>query len=356
MKTINGAIVGLGRMGWRKGIETPRHLSNYMKPLAHVDAIQEIENINLIACVEINKKVASNFEESYGIPVYSSHEELLHKHDIDLLTIATRTPPKYEIMAKALEHTVKGIHCEKPIVQGVKQALMLDNLLHEKSVKITTGAFRRYTGIYKIFRNLAYSDFLGPIKQFTISFGSGPMYWLHSHSFDLALFLAFDELPNSMRSYYLDKSIIRSGGDVIDSDPIHIFSRITFKNIEVNISPDSGFEITAFCTDGYIKVVQDGTALTYAEKIPGSPCYREENKYQINKEESTVMNTSCGSTSAIQFLANSIDQNNFSSTSINAYLIMILSLQSFLEQKELDLTDINRNLIVTGKSPDGLYA
>ena len=91
MKNVQSAIIGLGRMGWRRGIKNPNHLSRFMKPLAHIEALQEHEQTKIVACAEVNREVASEFESTYGIKVHTCHRELLRAHELDLITIATRT-------------------------------------------------------------------------------------------------------------------------------------------------------------------------------------------------------------------------------------------------------------------------
>ena len=70
----------------------------------------------------------------------------------------------------------------------------------------------------------------------------GPMYWLHSqYTFDLALFLKRSMNNNQIA---LDHNIqtnqlIMLKAICVDSDPVHIFSRINFENVDINIVPEA---------------------------------------------------------------------------------------------------------------------
>ena len=67
------------------------------------------------------------------------------------------------------------------------------------------------------------------LEKVTLAFGIGPALWHHYHSFDLSNFYADDDTIYSIRSFYEGK-LNQYNIKQIDSDPIHIFSEITYKS------------------------------------------------------------------------------------------------------------------------------
>ena len=113
---LNSVIIGAGIIG-----------------KAHLDAYKELDNVNLVAAVDVDIEAGKkNFGDE--IPVYGSLEEALANHNIDIADICTPTNTHVELSIKALN---AGLHvlCEKPMSKTPEDAALL-TAAAEKSDKL----------------------------------------------------------------------------------------------------------------------------------------------------------------------------------------------------------------------------
>lgn len=91
----------------------------------HARIYSEIEDAELIALVDTDKKRADAFAEKYGCESYTNYRDVLHK--VDALSIVTPTTSHYSIALDCLK-AGKDILIEKPMTLTVKEA---DKLIAE---------------------------------------------------------------------------------------------------------------------------------------------------------------------------------------------------------------------------------
>lgn len=87
----------------------------------HVDAIQRIDGLELVAACDVNEERARAVAEPLGIPWYTSYEKMLAEVPSDIVTIATPSgyhPAQGVLAAKAGRHVVT----EKPMAISLKGA------------------------------------------------------------------------------------------------------------------------------------------------------------------------------------------------------------------------------------------
>jgi len=107
----------------------------------HARIYSEIEDAELIAVVDIDKKKADTFAEKYACQTCSDYREILHK--VDALSIVTPTTSHYSIALECLR-AGKDILVEKPITESVKEA---DELILESEKRgciLQVGHLERY--------------------------------------------------------------------------------------------------------------------------------------------------------------------------------------------------------------------
>lgn len=103
-QTIKAAIVGTGFIG-----------------PAHLEALRRIPNVEVVALVEVNQKLADEKAKQLGIPRAYLFEDMLKQDDIDVVHICTPNFLHYS-QAKAVLEAEKHVVCEKPLAISLEEA------------------------------------------------------------------------------------------------------------------------------------------------------------------------------------------------------------------------------------------
>lgn len=109
----------------------------------HADAINDIENAQLVAVYGRNQEKASQFAKKYNIDAYSDLEQMLKRDDLDSVAITTPSGYHLEPTVAAAKYG-KHVIVEKPLeVTGVRVQKMMD-ICHEKGVTLSGIYNRRF--------------------------------------------------------------------------------------------------------------------------------------------------------------------------------------------------------------------
>lgn len=114
---MNFAIVGCGRIA-----------------LKHAEAIESIQEANLVAVCDILSDKAEDFSTKYGAQMYIDFDEMLENHQIHVVNICTPNAFHADMAVKAIE---KGKHVmiEKPIAISLEDADRIIEAAERKGVK-----------------------------------------------------------------------------------------------------------------------------------------------------------------------------------------------------------------------------
>jgi predicted dehydrogenase len=107
----------------------------------HERIYSELENVELTAVVDIDKKKADAFAEKYGCKAYYNYKHILNK--VDAVSIVTPTTTHYSIALDCIK-AGKDILIEKPITMNVKEAEKLINEAEKRDCIIQVGHLERY--------------------------------------------------------------------------------------------------------------------------------------------------------------------------------------------------------------------
>ncbi len=91
-------------------------------------------NINFIACSDINEEIAKKTAKQYKIK-YLSEDQIFNEDSIDVILNLTTPKAHFEISKKALEAN-KHVYCEKPMSIKFNEANELLNLANHKNLYI----------------------------------------------------------------------------------------------------------------------------------------------------------------------------------------------------------------------------
>lgn len=107
----------------------------------HIRILKNLSQYNLIGFYDPNPEVAKNVEKEFGIPAFSSRNDLLDK--VDAIDIVTSTISHFECAQEALKKN-KHVFIEKPVTQTVEEAEILSELRKKSDTRIQIGHVERF--------------------------------------------------------------------------------------------------------------------------------------------------------------------------------------------------------------------
>lgn len=143
-------------------------------PMSHAECIREA-GFDLVALCDVDPDRLSKAASTYGVPGYLDFREMLTATRPDLVTIATRTPQKLEIV-EACKH-VPFLYVEKPLANSLQDCRRM------LTRPLGYGVNRRYHAVYRQARHM-----MSDAREIVLEFGRSALLWTHPHSMDLALF------------------------------------------------------------------------------------------------------------------------------------------------------------------------
>lgn len=191
-KTLNIAIIGIGRMG-----------------ITHYSIINSHPNIKITSIVETSSLVLSLFKKYIkGVTTYTDYNELFSSETLDAVIICTPPALHYPITQAAAE---KGIHVfsEKPFTTEKKKAGELAQLFSEKGLVNQVGYVNRFNDSFRKVKQFIDEGLVGKVLRFKSEMysrtitkseegktwrdskenGGGAVFEVASHAIDLVNFL-----------------------------------------------------------------------------------------------------------------------------------------------------------------------
>jgi len=257
---MKATVIGCGRMGARPQKSVYGSFANGWLPLSHIEAIQEVEGLELVAACDVDEKSLRFVKETYSVNnVYQDYRELIDIEKPDIISIATRTPIKKDIIEYACKNGVKGIYVEKPLANSLQCTQEILLLVQQAGCKLLYGVNRRYHQAYNAAKEMITNGLIGDLVNVTVDMGASQLLWTHPHSVDLIMFFANTTDLVSVQSQLVSDSTLVDVNGNIDSDPIVEFAHFKFKNgVSGTISQRGGINVMLAGTKGNITVHADG--------------------------------------------------------------------------------------------------
>ena len=150
-KTIQtGATVKIGVLGAGAWAE-----------FAHLPGYKRDPRCELVAIADPMADRAHAFAEHFGIPhVYSSHEELIARADIDVVDVCTPSATHFELSWAALS-AGKHVLCEKPVAYDFTETRRAAALARDMGVKTKLGFTFRYSPAMQYMKELIVNGYVG---------------------------------------------------------------------------------------------------------------------------------------------------------------------------------------------------
>lgn len=259
-KTLRAATVGCGRMGAFQSKLMEENAPPFWLPVSHLAALEMLSGVEIVACCDVFEEARERAMDAFGLQrSYAEVSDLLANEDIDILTIATRTPEKTDIIVAALEAGVSAIHIEKPLCNSVAELEKLRPLLETTTTHVTFGALRRFLPPYQMVFDHTRLETFGPITDIRIEMGHARLMWTLVHGLDTMLFLAGEAKPIAVQAWLTDATPVDDQPNLIESDPKIVSATILFDNdITGNLGRTSGAGVTVSSADARIEAIGDG--------------------------------------------------------------------------------------------------
>lgn len=145
MKEFKVAIIGCGRIS-----------------VMHLDALEKIDGVKLVACCDIKKDRADAVAKKYGVKAYYDYDEMFEKEPLDAVHLCL---PHYIHSKVAIAAFNKGINVitEKPMDVDLESAESAVKIAKEKGVLFGVISQCRYNNSAKLVKKAVDSGKLGKI-------------------------------------------------------------------------------------------------------------------------------------------------------------------------------------------------
>lgn len=273
--TLRAATIGCGRMGAFHSETVEKHAPSFWMPISHLAAIKALAGIEAVACCDVVQSNTSRAQAAFEIPAaYTDALEMFAQEELDIITLATRTPQKPPFIAAALESGIRGLHVEKPLCNTAAELKQLRKKIKNSGAWVTYGCLRRYLPPYQMAHaHIQASDF-GPLKDIHIEMGSAPLMWALVHGLDLMHYYAFPAKPVKVQAWFETLEMVEGHKNLIENDPNIIAATILFDNgVTGRIGRTSGDSITLSSAIARLEIQSDG-AQVFSSAIPKGAIYQ----------------------------------------------------------------------------------
>ena len=173
---------------------------------AHMPAYQRRDDIEVIACADIDFPKAKKFAEDFNIPAaYASVEELLANCKPDYVDVCT-WPAAHGPVSIAAANAGCHVMCEKPVCHNLEDAIALKEAVEKNGVKFMLAVPLRYQKTAMYARKLVDEGVLGDVYYGKTAYvrqrgipsgwfsctkyaGGGPIIDIGVHRIDLAWYM-----------------------------------------------------------------------------------------------------------------------------------------------------------------------
>ena len=146
MKTLNTAVIGLGRIGWA----------------FHVPAIARHDGFNLVAVVDPLQERLDEAKAKFGAKGYPSYDRLLAEEELDLVVIASPTKFHVDQATAAFEHGY-NVFCDKPMAPSLAEADRMIDAMKKHDQKLMIYQPHRARTDTVALREIIRRNVIGPV-------------------------------------------------------------------------------------------------------------------------------------------------------------------------------------------------
>lgn len=191
MKRIKIGVVGAGIYG------------NY-----HIHTYKCNNYVEKVVFCDLNQDRLEATEKKYGVKGYSTVKEMLAAEKLDAVSVATPDPYHFEPVKDAIESGIKYLLIEKPLATTVSECEQIIEMAEHNHTKILVDFHKRWDPAYNCIRDeikkdndnvirgyMSLDDIVDvPLKWFTWTNKSSPVWFLGVHCYDLIRYITGSEV------------------------------------------------------------------------------------------------------------------------------------------------------------------
>ena len=191
MATYRVGVIGCGRIGSTIDDEVQGN-GSVILPFSHTAAYMEEPRVEVVAAADPVREKRDLYRRRWGVErVFKSHEELLERESLDIVSVCTRAEERPEVVAACAEAGVKVIFAEKPVAWSLGEAEAMLTACRRHGAKLGVGCLRRWHPFYRQAKQLIDEGAIGTVLQVTGYCGS-TLSHDGSHWVDLLRYFASD--------------------------------------------------------------------------------------------------------------------------------------------------------------------
>ncbi len=266
------AVIGCGRMGAFTSPAVREYAPTCWFPLAHAEAVQAHGRLDLAALCDPSAEGLARVQAFYGVARgYADHKALLAAEPLDLVTVATRTIGRAEIIADCFDVGIRALHVEKPLCNSVAELARIEALQAGGELFLTYGTVRRFFPVYRQAVALANGGDHGLLREIRATLGQGALYWTHPHAVDLILLAAGARRVEAVQARLA--GVERAAGSMtIENDPVIEAATIWFEDgVAGHIGRAPGMDLILSCQSAELTVLNDGHGLAISDHSGANP-------------------------------------------------------------------------------------
>ena len=273
--TFRVGIIGCGRMANTIEDEqiTRREARPYrgglVLPYSHAASYSVVEETEVVAACDIDEGKLNAFAERWDISAcYTDYREMIENENLDIVSVATRPQQHAEQMIFAANQGIKGVYAEKPLCMTLEETDAICEAFERNGTHLEYGPIYRHWTAYEQARTIAESNELGAVCSVLGFEGKA----LEGHFIDLLLYLLGDPKPVSIAGMISELRPIGDDSEMQFDDTPLAWARIEFDNgTTAHVARTGvGREAEVVCTDGTIRIFNDGDAVQVRRRTPVS--------------------------------------------------------------------------------------
>ena len=258
-------------------------------PYSHAAGYAAVDETEMVAACDIHEGRLAHFVERWNVPAaYTDYREMIEKENLDIVSVTTRPEQHAEEMVFAAEHGVKGVYAEKPLCMSLVETDAIREAFERNGVHLEYGPIYRHWAAYEQARAIAESGELGEVQSVRGFEGKA----LEGHFIDLLLYMLGDPEPVSIQGTIskLHPPEGDTSGMKFIQDTSILSALIRFDNGTTAHVAGTGVgrEIELACTNGVIRVVNDGEAVEMRRRDAASDAWDTVPVEQIPPRSGTV--------------------------------------------------------------------
>src|SRR5207302_1883412 len=135
---------------------------------AHIPALRALPSYEIRALSAHNAKSARAAGEAFGVKtVFSDHEQLVTRPDIDVVAVTVKVPHHRALVSAALA-AGKAVYCEWPLGRDLDDARAMAAVAAEKGVRTVVGLQARQAPAIEFVQELLHDGYVGEVLSTTM--------------------------------------------------------------------------------------------------------------------------------------------------------------------------------------------